>query len=46
MTVSTPPLTQHLSIRDLKAMPLPRAVLMCAPDYFNVVDVKNPFMEG
>ena len=27
-------------------MPLPRAVLMCAPEYFDVVDVKNPFMEG
>lgn len=40
------PLTGHLSIKDLKEMPLPRAVLMCAPDYFDVVDVKNPFMEG
>jgi N-dimethylarginine dimethylaminohydrolase len=45
-TTKAPLLTQHLSIRDLKEMPLPRAVLMCAPDYFNVVDVKNPFMEG
>ena len=44
--VRTPAWTQHLSIRDLKAMPLPCAALMCAPDYFNVVDVKNPFMEG
>jgi len=24
----------------------PRAVLLCRPDYFDVVDVKNPFMEG
>lgn len=41
-----PPLTEHLSIRDLRGMPLPGAVLMCAPDYFDVVDVKNPFMEN
>lgn len=27
-------------------MPDPRAVLMCPPDDFDVVDVKNPFMEG
>lgn len=27
-------------------MPLPRAALMCEPKYFDVVDVKNPFMEG
>jgi N-dimethylarginine dimethylaminohydrolase len=46
MTIEVPPLTRHLSITDLKKMPLPRAALMCAPDYFNVVDVKNPFMEG
>jgi N-dimethylarginine dimethylaminohydrolase len=25
---------------------LPRHVLMCSPDYFDVVDVKNPHMEG
>jgi len=24
----------------------PRAVLLCRPDHFDVVDVKNPFMEG
>jgi N-dimethylarginine dimethylaminohydrolase len=41
-----PPLTEHLSIKDLRGMPLPHAVLMCAPDYFDVVDVKNPFMEN
>ena len=27
-------------------MPLPRAVLVCPPDSFDVVDVKNPFMVG
>ncbi len=26
--------------------PLPAAVLMCPPDAFDVIDVKNPFMEG
>lgn len=25
-------------------MPLPNAVVMCAPDHFAVIDVKNPFM--
>ncbi len=42
------------SIRDLSAdllahcrsMPLPRRLLMCKPDAFDVVDVKNPFMQG
>ncbi len=29
-----------------RAMPLPAEVLMCPPDYFDVIDVKNPFMEG
>jgi len=27
-------------------MQAPRAVLLCRPDHFDVVDVKNPFMEG
>ena len=27
-------------------MPLPRGVLVCPPDSFDVVDVKNPFMVG
>lgn len=27
-------------------MPLPTTVLMCPPTYFDVVDVKNPHMEG
>lgn len=27
-------------------MPLPARLLMCPPEYFDIVDVKNPFMEG
>src|SRR5437867_5528814 len=27
-------------------MHYPKSVLMCPPDYFDVVDVKNPFMAG
>jgi arginine dihydrolase len=46
MVAESSAVVQHLSIQDLKQMPLPRAVLMCAPDHFDVVDVKNPFMEG
>ncbi|MEK6706179.1 MAG: arginine deiminase-related protein [Bdellovibrionota bacterium] len=34
------------SVDQLKKMPLPSEVLMCPPDYFDVIDVKNPFMEG
>lgn len=34
------------SIDRLRVMPLPEAVLMCPPTYFDVVDVKNLFMEG
>lgn len=31
-------------IQGLRTMPHPESVLMCPPDYFDVVDVKNPFM--
>ena len=31
---------------DLDDMPDPCAVLLCRPDHFDVVDVKNPFMRG
>ena len=31
-------------IRGLRPMPYPESVLMCPPDHFDVVDVKNPFM--
>jgi N-dimethylarginine dimethylaminohydrolase len=34
------------SLKNCAAMPDPAAVLMCPPDYFDVVDVKNPFMSG
>lgn len=27
-------------------MPLPRSVLMCPPEWFDVLDVKNPYMKG
>ncbi len=30
----------------LRPMPVPAHVLLCPPDHFDVVDVKNPFMEG
>lgn len=40
---SLPPGFSPASVRP---MPLPRRVLMCPPDHFDVVDVKNPFMEG
>ncbi len=46
MVAESSAVVQHLSIQDLKSMPLPRAVLMCAPEHFDVIDVKNPFMEG
>jgi N-dimethylarginine dimethylaminohydrolase len=32
--------------RALPAMDYPRGVLLCPPDHFDVVDVKNPFMAG
>jgi N-dimethylarginine dimethylaminohydrolase len=33
-------------LTSLRAMSLPRSVLMCPPAYFDVVEIKNPFMEG
>jgi N-dimethylarginine dimethylaminohydrolase len=35
-----------LQVGALPARPEPQRVLMCTPDYFDVVDVKNTFMEG
>src|SRR5262249_38648874 len=29
-----------------RAMPLPMRLLMCPPTYFDIVDVKNPHMQG
>ncbi len=37
---------ERLDLAALAYRPEPRRVLMCTPDYFDVVDVKNPFMEG
>jgi N-dimethylarginine dimethylaminohydrolase len=36
----------NFTITSLRKMPLPSSVLMCPPTYFNVIDVKNAFMEG
>ncbi len=33
-------------LQSCREMPLPKTVLMCPPDEFDVVDVKNPHMEG
>jgi N-dimethylarginine dimethylaminohydrolase len=35
-----------ISLAELTKMPLPRGALVCPPDSFDVVDVKNPFMVG
>lgn len=32
------------SVKSCAAMPEPAGVLMCPPDHYDVVDVKNPFM--
>lgn len=37
---------ERLDLAALPDRPEPRRVLMCTPEYFDVVDVKNPFMEG
>jgi N-dimethylarginine dimethylaminohydrolase len=37
---------ERLDVGALPARPEPRRVLMCTPEHFDVVDVKNPFMEG
>ncbi|MBI4423426.1 MAG: amidinotransferase [Elusimicrobia bacterium] len=34
------------SVKNCAAMPSPGTVLMCPPDHYDVVDVKNPFMVG
>lgn len=33
-------------LQSCRSMPIPDTVLMCQPDYFDVIDVKNPHMEG
>jgi N-dimethylarginine dimethylaminohydrolase len=37
---------ERLDLATLPDRPEPGRVLMCTPEYFEVVDVKNPFMEG
>ena len=34
------------SINDIKDRTDPTRVLMCSPDYFDIVDVKNVHMQG
>lgn len=36
----------QFTIEEVPRMPLPAAALMCPPDWFDVVDVKNPYMVG
>lgn len=33
-------------LQSCRKMPYPQGVLMCPPDYFDVIDVKNPHMAG
>ncbi|MBI4369541.1 MAG: amidinotransferase [Elusimicrobia bacterium] len=37
---------ERYSPDSFPVMPAPAYIAMCPPDYFDVVDVKNPFMEG
>jgi N-dimethylarginine dimethylaminohydrolase len=37
---------EEIRVENLPRMPLPCGVLMCPPDSFDVVDVKNPFMRN
>jgi N-dimethylarginine dimethylaminohydrolase len=34
------------SLKNCPSMPEPSGVLMCPPDHYDVLDVKNPFMAG
>ncbi len=34
------------SLKNCQGMEHPRSVLLCPPDYYDVLDVKNPFMIG
>jgi N-dimethylarginine dimethylaminohydrolase len=45
MVITANTLADQLHFEQLDTMPLPRAVLMCPPEWFDVVDVKNPFMK-
>lgn len=37
---------QQLDVAALPPRPEPQRILMCTPEHFDVVDVKNPYMEG
>ena len=37
---------QGFSAKNCPSMPFPGSVLMCPPDHFDIIDVKNPFMVG
>lgn len=34
------------NVQDFEKAPIPNGILMCSPDYFDIIDVKNAFMEG
>jgi N-dimethylarginine dimethylaminohydrolase len=40
------PSQREVFLSALKPMPMPGEVLMCPPENFDVIDVKNPFMAG
>jgi N-dimethylarginine dimethylaminohydrolase len=46
MVLTHVPAAQPLELNRLQPMPYPKGVLMCPPEYFDVIDVKNPYMEG
>jgi hypothetical protein len=35
---------ESFNVQDLPEMEIPTAMLLCPPKYFDVIDVKNPFM--
>ena len=37
-------LPSDFSVNDLPKIPYPQTVLLCPPEYFEIIDVKNPFM--
>jgi N-dimethylarginine dimethylaminohydrolase len=46
MVIESPATAAEIQLEELPEMPLPRAVLMCPPDWFEILDVKNPLMKG
>lgn len=39
-------LDSRLNLEAIPARPEPTAILMCAPTHFQIIDCKNPFMQG